>query len=173
MLSSLAQAHLTLKNYHLARDASEESLHLAWEIALSSQHDDRSKGSSHEPLDHAILQLIRALKRLGKVILLQKHHNDALECFLPCLELLRSSRTTESTLDTASVLGSLGFLYLKLKRFNESSNFLRECLRLYRKNGVDANDRETNKIKAWLEMAESREEDFEEPPTFLEIPIVI
>jgi len=92
---------------------------------------------------------------------------------LPCLELLRSSKTTESTLDTASVLGSLGFLYLKLKKFNESSNFLRECLRLYRKNGVDANDRETNKIKAWLEMAESREEDFEEPPTFLEIPIVI
>lgn len=172
-LSSLAQAHLTLKSYHLARGASEESLQLAWEIALSSQHDDRSKGSSHEPLDPATLQLIRALKRLGKVILLQKHYNDALDCFLPCLELLRSSRTTESTLDTASVLGSLGFLYLKLKRFNESSNFLRECLRLYRKNGVDSNDRETKKIKAWLEMAESREEDFEEPPTFLEIPFVI
>ncbi len=172
-LSSLAQAHLIQKSYHLARGASEESLQLAWEIALSSQHDDRSKGSSHEPLDPATLQLIRALKRLGKVILLQKHHRDALDCFLPCLELLRSSRTTESTLDTASVLGSLGFLYLKLKRFNESSNFLRECLRLYRKNGADANDRETKKIKAWLDMAESREEDFEEPPTILEIPFVI
>mmetsp|Transcript_26430 Transcript_26430/g.44973 ORF Transcript_26430/g.44973 Transcript_26430/m.44973 type:complete len:940 (-) Transcript_26430:290-3109(-) len=172
-LSSLAQAHITLKNYQLARDACQESLQLGWEIALSSQPDDKSKGSNHEPLDPALHQLIRSLKRLGKVILLQKHYNDALECFLPCLELLRSSKTTESTLDTASVLGSLGFLYLKLKKFNESSNFLRECLRLYRKNGVDANDRETNKIKAWLEMAESREEDFEEPPTFLEIPIVI
>jgi len=172
-LSSLADAHITLKRYQLARDASEESLQLAWNIALSSQHNDNIKGSSNEPLDPETLQLIRALKRFGKVILLQKHYNDALDCFMPCLEVLRSSKTTESTLDTASVLGSLGFLYLKLKRFNEAINFLRECLRLYRKNGIDENNRETSKIKAWLEMAESREEDFEEPPTFLEIPIVL
>ena len=176
-LSSLAQAHIALQNYQLARDACQESLQLAWEIALSSQHDNnKSKGSSQEQeqLDPAMLQLIRSLKRLGKVLLLRKHYNDALDCFLPCLELLRSSKSTESTLDAASILGSLGFLYLKLKRFNESSNFLRECLRLYRKNGVGVNDRETMKIKTWLKMAESREEeDFEEPPTFLEIPIVI
>jgi tetratricopeptide (TPR) repeat protein len=171
--SSLAQAHLVLQNYQLARDACQESLQLGWEIALSSQHDNKAKGSSQEPLDPAILTLIRALKRLGKVLLLQKHYNDALDCFLPCIELLRSTKTTESTVDAASVLGSLGFLYLKLKRFSEASNFLRECLRLYRMNGVDVNDRETRKVKAWLEMAESREEGFEEPPTFLEIPIVI
>lgn len=171
--SSLAQAHLALQNYQLARDACQESLQLGWEIALSSQHDNKAKGSSQEPLDPAILTLIRALKRLGKVLLLQKHYNDALDCFLPCIELLRSTKTTESTVDAASVLGSLGFLYLKLKRFSEASNFLRECLRLYRMNGVDVNDRETRKVKAWLEMAESREEGFEEPPTFLEIPIVI
>ncbi len=171
-LSSLAHAHIALKSYQLARDASQESLQLAWNIALYSQHDNDVKGSINKPLDPATLQLIRALKRLGKVTLLQKHYSDALECFIPCLDLLRSSKTTESTLDAASVLGSLGFLYLKLKRFNEAIDFLRECLRLYRKNGVDANDRETKKIKAWLEMAESRE-DFEEPPTFLEIPIVM
>ena len=172
VLSSLAQAHIALKNYQLAREASREALQLGWEIALSSQ-DDTSKGSSQEPLDPATLQLIRALKRLGKVILLQKYYNDALECFLPCLELLRSSKSTESTRDTASVLGSLGFLYLKLKRFNESINFLRECLRLYCANGVDVNDRETKKIRNWLEMAEARAEGFEDHPTYLEIPMVM
>jgi len=172
-LSSLAQAHIALQNYQLARDACRESLQMGWEIALSSQHDNKAKGSSQDQLDPAILTLIRALKRLGKVLLLQKHYNDALDCFLPCIELLRSSKTTESTVDAASVLGSLGFLYLKLKRFSESSNFLRECLRLYCKNGVDVNDRETRKVKAWLEMAEPRDEDVEEPPTFLEIPIII
>jgi tetratricopeptide (TPR) repeat protein len=168
-LSSLGQAHIALQHYQLARGACHEALQLSWEMALSSQHDE----SRSELVDPAILQLIRGLKRSGKVLLLQKHYQDALDCFLPCLELLRSSKTTESTLDTASVLGSLGFLYLKLKRFTESSNFLRECLRLYRKNGVDVNDRETRKVNAWLEMAESREEGFEEPPTFLEIPTIV
>ena len=47
----------------------------------------------------------------------------------------------ESSLDSASVLGSLGFLHLKMERFVEATNFFRECLRLYQKNGVDANDR--------------------------------
>ena len=171
-LSSLGQAHIALNNYQLARDACNESLQLVWEMALSSQHE-KSSNSSTDPLDPAILQLVRGLKRLGKVLLLQKHYNDALDCFLPCLELLRASKTTESSLDTASVLGSIGFLYLKLRRFTESSNFLRECLRLYHRNGVDANDREISKVKAWLDMSESREDGFEEPPTFLEIPIVI
>lgn len=171
-LSSLGQAHIALNNYQLARDACRESLQLLWEMALSSQHESNSSNSM-DPLDPAILLLVRGLKRLGKVLLLQKHYNDALDCFLPCLELLRASKTTESSLDTASVLGSIGFLYLKLRRFTESSNFLRECLRLYHRNGVDANDREISKVKAWLDMSESREDGFEEPPTFLEIPIVI
>ena len=171
-LSSLGQAHIVLNNYQAARDACQESLQLVWEMALSSQHK-KSSNSSIDPLDPAILLLVRGLKRLGKVLLLQKHYNDALDCFLPCLELLRASKTTESSLDTASVLGSVGFLYLKLRRFTESSNFLRECLRLYNRNGVDVNDREIKKVKAWLDMSESREDGFEEPPTFLEIPIVI
>jgi hypothetical protein len=41
----------------------------------------------------------------------------------------------ESTLDCASILGSLGFLYFKLKKYLELSNFLWECLRLYHNNG--------------------------------------
>jgi tetratricopeptide (TPR) repeat protein len=171
-LTSLGQAHIALNNYQLARDACHESLQYSWEMALSSQYESNSSNSM-DPLDPAILLLVRGLKRLGKVLLLQKHYNDALDCFLPCLELLRASKTTESSLDTASVLGSIGFLYLKLHRFTESSNFLRECLRLYHRNGVDANDREISKVKAWLDMSESREDGFEEPPTFLEIPIVI
>jgi tetratricopeptide (TPR) repeat protein len=171
-LTSLGQAHIALNNYQLARDACHESLQYLWEMALSSQHESNSSNSM-DPLDPAILLLVRGLKRLGKVLLLQKHYNDALDCFLPCLELLRASKTTESSLDCASVLGSIGFLYLKLHRFTESSNFLRECLRLYHRNGVDVNDREISKVKAWLDMSESREDGFEEPPTFLEIPIVI
>ena len=72
---------------------------------------------------------------MGKATLLEKHYAPALECFLPALQLLRSSKELESTLDCASVLGSLGFLHLKLRKFTESSNFLRECLRLYEMNG--------------------------------------
>jgi hypothetical protein len=40
--------------------------------------------------------------------------------------------------------------------------------------GVDSNDRETRKIEAWLEMAESREGDVEATlPFFLEIPTIV
>ena len=44
--------------------------------------------------------------------------------------MLRSDDKLDRALDCASVLGSLGFLHLKLKKYTESSNFLRECLRL-------------------------------------------
>mmetsp|Transcript_35717 Transcript_35717/g.64326 ORF Transcript_35717/g.64326 Transcript_35717/m.64326 type:complete len:1216 (-) Transcript_35717:167-3814(-) len=180
-LQCLGQAHTSLSNYPLARDACSESLRLAWEMALSSHHNlgtttatKTSKTKKNEALTNSILQVIRALKRLGKAYLLEKHYTPALECFLPSLELLRSSKEMESTLDCASVLGSLGFLYLKLKKFTESSNFLRECLRLYQRNGVDTNDRETRKVEAWLEMAESREGEVGvTPPIFLEIPTIV
>ena len=130
-LQSLGQAHTSLSNYTLARDACSESLQLAWEMALSTSSSNGKK----EDLATSILRVVRALKRLGKALLLEKQYPDALECFMPSLELLRSSKEMESSLDCASVLGSLGFLYLKLRRFQESSNFLRECLRLYQKHG--------------------------------------
>jgi len=174
-LQSLGQAHTSLSNYTLARDACSESLQLAWEMALSTNNNTATVSKvKDEALPNSILRVIRALKRLGKAFLLEKHYTPALECFLPSLELLRSSKEMESTLDCASVLGSLGFLYLKLKTFSEASNFLRECLRLYQKNGVDANDRETRKVQAWLQMAESREEEVgAAPPAFLEIPTIV
>ena len=133
-LQCLGQAHTSLSNYPLARDACSESLQLAWEMALSS-HNDLTTAASSTTKSNEVLRVIRALKRLGKAHLLQGQYSPALECFLPSLELLRSSKETEMTMDCASVLGSLGFLYLKLKKFTESSNFLRQCLRLYRKNG--------------------------------------
>ncbi|KAL7536704.1 hypothetical protein ACHAXR_011275 [Thalassiosira sp. AJA248-18] len=174
-LQCLGQAHTSLSNYPLARDACSESLQLSWEMALSTNTTTASTAKTkNETLTDSILQVIRALKRLGKAYLLEKHYSPALECFLPSLDLLRSSKDMESTLDCASVLGSLGFLYLKLKKYTESSNFLRECLRLYQRNGVDINDRETRKVQAWLEMAESREEEVAVmPPSFLEIPTIV
>ena len=40
--------------------------------------------------------------------------------------------------------------------------------------GVDTNDRETRKVEAWLEMAESREGEVGvTPPIFLEIPTIV
>ena len=131
-LQSLGQAHTSLSNYSLAQDAFKESLHLAWDMALSACQTNSAEG---EDLTTSITRVIKALKRLGKVYLLEKHYTTALDCFLPSLELLRSSKEMESTLDCASVLGSLGFLYLRLKKYSESCNFLRECLRLYRKHG--------------------------------------
>jgi tetratricopeptide (TPR) repeat protein len=130
-LQSLGQAHTSLSNYALARDACSESLQLAWEMALSAG----KANAENEALTASVTRVVRALKRLGKAYLLEKQYAPALECFLPSLELLRSSKEMESTLDCASVLGSLGFLYLKLKKYAESSNFLRECLRLYDENG--------------------------------------
>ena len=45
---------------------------------------------------------------------------------------------------------------------------------LYRWIGVDSNDRETHKIVAWLDIAESREGDVEATlPSFLEIPTIV
>lgn len=214
-LQCLGQAHTSLSNYPLAKDACSESLHLSWEMALST-HNGLTTAASSTTKNNEVLRVIRALKRLGKAHLLQGQYSPALECFLPSLELLRSSKETEMTMDCASVLGSLGFLYLKLKKFTESSNFLRQCLRLYRKNGefllyplriislfqeqlirpnrhhlcshtqrisvhrlslligVDTNDREFRKVNAWLEMAESREEESGMmPPSFLEIPTFV
>ena len=134
-LQCLGQAHTSLSNYPLAKDACSECLQLAWEMALSTHNDAASAVTSSTTKNNEVLRVIRALKRLGKAHLLQGQYSPALECFLPSLELLRSSNETEMTMDCASVLGSLGFLYLKLKKFTESSNFLRQCLRLYRKNG--------------------------------------
>ena len=130
-LQSLGQAHMSLSNYSLAQDAFKESLQLAWDMALSACQTC----AEGEDLIISVTRVIKALKRLGKVYLLEKHYAPALDCFLPSLELLRSSKELEVTLDCASVLGSLGFLYLRLKKYSESSNFLRECLRLYRKHG--------------------------------------
>lgn len=203
-LQCIGQAHTSLSNYSLARDACSESLHMSWEKALSSSTTSASMADKSKELTKSILQVIRALKRLGKVYLLQKQYSLSLECFLPSLELLRSSVEMESTMDCASVLGSLGFLYLKLKKYTEASNFLRSCLRLYESNGefiyatsyipyppprapliksssislvfvgVDVNDRETRKVQAWLQMAESREEEAGvTPPSFLEIPTIV
>lgn len=204
-LQCLGQAHTSLSDYALARNACSESLRMAWETTLSSQQSHGSLPRS-AALTRSVLQVIRALKRLGKAYLLEQHYTPALECFLPSLELLRSSPETEATLDCASVLGSLGFLYLKLKQYTESTNFFRECLRLYQRNGewrgsyiamthlhfkrplsflmllctssyatgVDTNDRETRKVVAWLEVAESREEEISvAPPIFLEIPTIV
>ena len=122
-LQSIGQAHTSLTNFTLAREACSESLQLAWEMALSN----------HETI--AVLRVIQALKRLGKALLLDKQYTLALQSFLPCLELLRSNKETESSLDCASVLGSIGYLYLKLSKFTESSNFLRQCLRLHQDHG--------------------------------------
>ncbi|KAL9182300.1 hypothetical protein ACHAXT_012952 [Thalassiosira profunda] len=169
-LQCLGQAHTSLAEYSSAGNALSESLQLAWDRALSKN----SSTSKEEGRSKSIVQLIRALKRLGKAYLLEKQYARALECFLPSLELLRSNEKMESTLDCASVLGSLGFLYLKLQRYPEARNFLKECLRLYEKNGVSATDRETRKIKSWLEMAEAREEeDGGLPPSLLEIPTIV
>lgn len=139
-LQCLAQAHTSLSDYPQARDACAESLRLAWEMALSegakTAASSSEKGEDQAPpLTRSILRIVRALKRLGKAHLLEQRYATALDCFLPSLELLRSSPDMESTLDCASILGSLGFLSLKLKKYTESSNFLRECLRLYEKNG--------------------------------------
>ncbi|MBV5277226.1 hypothetical protein JZU56_05430, partial [bacterium] len=79
----------------LARDACSESLQLAWEMALSTS----KAHSENEALAISVTRVIRALKRLGKAYLLEKHYAPALECFLPSLELLRSSKEMESTLD--------------------------------------------------------------------------
>jgi len=181
-LQCLGQAHTALVQYPLAKEACLESLQMAWEIALATQDTalpyNPLSPSATKPKNQAvidsILQVIRALKRLGKVHLLETHYNDALQCFLPCLQLLRSSKDMECTLDAASVLGSLGFLHLKMQRFMEASNFLKECLRLYRRNGVNQNDRETRKVQAWLHMAEAKEAESDSaPPPFLEIPTII
>lgn len=135
-LQCLGQAHTSLSQLSLAKMACQESLQLAWEIALANNLDpvDPLKPNNSTTVP-SILRIIRALKRLGKVLLLQKHYTESLDCFLPALQLLRSSSEMESTLDAASVLGSLGFLHLKMERFVEASNFFGECLRLYQKNG--------------------------------------
>ncbi|KAL7522135.1 hypothetical protein ACHAWX_006823 [Stephanocyclus meneghinianus] len=174
-LQCLGQAHTSLSQYPLAKLACKESLQLAWEIALANNVDlDNPLKPESQAIVISVLQIIRALKRLGKVYLLQKHYNDSLDCFLPALQLLRSNNEMESTLDAASVLGSLGFLYLKMERFIEASNFFRECLRLYQQNGVDQDDRETRKIQTWLAMAEALEaESASAPPAFLEIPTIV
>lgn len=135
-LQCLGQAHTSLSQYQPAKMACQESLHLAWELALARSlepaHPLKPNSNSIVP---SIVRIIHALKRLGKVLLLQKYYSESLDCFLPALQLLRSSNELESTLDAASVLGSLGFLHLKTERFLEASNFFRECLRLYQKNG--------------------------------------
>ncbi|KAL3804883.1 hypothetical protein HJC23_006655 [Cyclotella cryptica] len=174
-LQCLGQAHTSLSQYPLAKLACKESLQLAWEIALANNVDSENPlKPENQAIVTSVLQIIRALKRLGKVYLLQKHYSDSLDCFLPALQLLRSSTEMESTLDAASVLGSLGFLYLKMERFTEASNFFRECLRLYQQNGVDQDDRETRKIQTWLAMAEAMEaESASSPPAFLEIPTIV
>jgi tetratricopeptide (TPR) repeat protein len=135
-LQCLGQAHTSLSQFSLAKMACEESLHMAWEIALANNIDpvDPLKPNNQATIA-TLVQIIRAFKRLGKVLLLQKHYSDSLECFLPALQLLRSSSELESTLDAASVLGSLGFLHLKMERFLEATNFFKECLRLYQQNG--------------------------------------
>ena len=141
-LRCLGQAHTSLSEYPLATTACKESLYLAWEIALANKFErtDPLK-QNNQTMVGSLLCIIRALKRLGKVLLLEKHYSDSLNCFLPALQLLRSCNEIESTLDTASVLGSLGFLHLKMERFLEASNFFRECIRLYQENGVDPDDR--------------------------------
>ncbi|KAL7508938.1 hypothetical protein ACHAXN_006007 [Cyclotella atomus] len=173
-LQCLGVAHTSLSQYQLATLACKESLQLAWEMALANstiEPVDPLK-SNNQAILSSLLRIVRALKRLGKVLLLQKHYTESLECFLPALQLLRSTNQLESSLDSASVLGSLGFLHLKMERFVEASNFFRECLRLYQQNGVDPNDRETRKIQTWLAMAETAEVE-SAPPTFLEIPTAI
>ena len=173
-LQCLGQAHTTLSEYQPANMACKESLHLAWEVALANNLEPADPiKPNNQVIVPSILRIIRALKRLGKVYLLQKHYAESLECFLPALQLLRSCNELEFTLDAASVLGSLGFLHLKMERFVEASNFFGECLRLYQKNGVDPDDRETRKIQTWLTMAEAAEANSEAaPPAFLEIPII-
>lgn len=177
-LQCLGQAHTSLSNYALARDACSESLQIALETALLSHQNLGSSANNESLTKSSVLHVIRALKRLGKIYLLEKHYDHALECFLPSLELLRSSEATDLSVDCASVLGSLGFLYLKLNKYTESRNFFRECLRLYQQNGVDTkNDRETRKVLTWLEVAESREEEEVAvtmvPPAILEIPTIV
>jgi len=175
-LRCLGQAHTSQSQYELAKMACEESLHLSWEVALANSNNMESVDPLRPDINNALvpslLRIIRALKRLGKVLLLQKHYSESLECFLPALQLLRSSNDLGTSLDAASVIGSLGFLHLKLEQYTEASNFFNECLRLYQKNGVNSEDREVCKIHTWLAMAEASEaESASGPPTMLEIPM--
>lgn len=62
------------------------------------------------------------------------YNSESLECFLPALQLLRSSNDLGTSLDAASVIGSLGFLHLKLERYTEASKFLSVefvCLKIF------------------------------------------
>ena len=131
-LQCLGQAHTSLAQYPLAKEACQESLQLAWEMALATQDNNipTTISSSSTPFKskdqsviNSILQVIRALKRLGKVHLLQTHYNDALQCFLPCLQLLRSSKDMECTLDTGKPSANfISFILLRLNYFIPTSN---------------------------------------------------
>ena len=175
VLQALGQAHQSRSEDRPAAEATGESLRLAWEMALSN---DGSAGD--EPESESVLRVCRALKRLGKGHLLGNRHAAAQSCLVPALELLRSGAETSRTVDCASVLGSLGFLHLRLRRYAESAGFLRECLRLYGECGVAEGDRETEKIRSWLETATSREGAAgpaggggAPPPVLLEIPTIV
>jgi len=176
VLQALGQAHQSRSEDRPAAEATGESLRLAWEMALSND----GGGGMGESEAESVLRVCRALKRLGKGHLLANRHAAAQSSLVPALELLRSGDETSRTLDCASVLGSLGFLHLRLRRYAESAGFLRECLRLYGECGVAEGDRETEKVRSWLETATSREGGAgpaggggAPPPALLEIPTIV
>ena len=77
-LRCLGQAHTSQSQYELAKMACEESLHLSWEVALANSNNMESVDPLRPDINNALvpslLRIIQALKRLGKVLLLQKHY---------------------------------------------------------------------------------------------------
>ncbi|EJK62403.1 hypothetical protein THAOC_16987, partial [Thalassiosira oceanica] len=110
VLQALGQAHQSRSEDRPAALATGESLRLAWVMALSNDG-----GPGGEAESDSVLRVCRALKRLGKGHLLANRHAAAQSCLVPALELLRSGAETSRTVDCASVLGSLGFLHLRLR----------------------------------------------------------
>ena len=74
-LQCLGQAHTSLSQYQLAKMACKESLHLSWEVALANDLEPAEPlKPNNQTIFPTFIRIIRALKRLGKVLLLQKQY---------------------------------------------------------------------------------------------------
>ena len=74
-LQCLGQAHTSLSQYPLAKMACKESLHLSWEVALANDLEPADPlKPNNQTIVPTFIRIIRALKRLGKVLLLQKQY---------------------------------------------------------------------------------------------------
>lgn len=150
VLQKIGKAQSMLRQYGQAIETLEEALR----IYRVAEMRGANEGSRISPSQEDVA---RILENLGEVMMISGDLTLAFSYYTESLTLLRSSSGNNGNndnpmdgIEVALVLGAIGQVHLRRGEFAEAKVVLKECMRIFEKNGVPISNRRVNVIRSCL-----------------------